>query len=615
MTDQAKPDKSADPQMASPALDLDEYQIRDPEAFLQNMVELFEESRKVLDGLIDKSDSQTGAYSAFNELNEATKTMSELWQAWLSNPTKLAEAQTNLAMSYIDLWNNSVRQMMGEQVEPLVETERSDKRFKDPAWDTNPYFSYWKQAYLLSSQWAERLLDETEGLSENDRAKAEFHLRLISSAMAPSNFPTTNPEVVRETFKSNAENLVKGIENLSRDLKASGDLLKISQTDGSAFEVGRNLATAPGKVIFQNDLFQLIQYSPTTDQVYRVPILMVPPWINKFYILDLTEQKSLIRYLVGQGFTVFLMSWVNPGPELKDTTFEDYMREGVMTAAQMVQRESNEPQTHVLGYCVGGTLLATTLAYLAAKGEEPFKSATFLTTQVDFQHAGDLKIFTEDNQLSALEDIMQERGYLDGSRMATVFNLMRPSDLIWPYVINNYLLGKTPFAFDLLYWNQDSTRLPAANHRFYLRDFYHDNKLARGEMTIGNVQLDLGRVKLPIYELAAKEDHIAPARSVYIGSRLFGGSTEYVLAGSGHIAGVINPPNPTKPKYQYWTNPERPERLDDFIAGAKETPGSWWPHWIAWLTARSEDRIAPRQPGANIGAIEDAPGSFVRVRH
>ncbi|MEL6299103.1 MAG: class I poly(R)-hydroxyalkanoic acid synthase [Pseudomonadota bacterium] len=597
------------------AIDYTEFQIRDPEAFARNMLTVFEESRKVMDSLVEKSDSQVGAYSAFNELSEAGRTMGDIWQMWLQNPAKLAEVQAELSYSYMALWQSTMLAMMGQPTEPVAEPDPTDKRFKDPAWEENPYFNYWKQAYLITTRWAEDLLQKTDGLNEDQRHRSEFHLRLLTSALSPSNFPTTNPEVVRETFRTNAENLVEGMANLTRDLASSGDLLKISQTDGTAFEVGGNLGVTPGNVIFQNDTFQLIQYAPTTERVHQTPILIVPPWINKFYILDLTEKKSFVRHLVSQGFTVFLMSWVNPGPEFKEHTFEDYMRDGVLTAAAKVREETSESQCNVLGYCVGGTLLASTLAYLAGRGEDLFKSATFLTTQVDFEHAGDLKVFTDDAQLAALEDMMAERGYLDGSRMATVFNMMRPRDLIWPYVINNYLLGKQPVAFDLLFWNQDSTRLPAANHKFYLRRFYLENRLAKGEMELGGTKLDLGRVTLPIYELAAKEDHIAPAQSVYVGSRLFGGPTEYVLAGSGHIAGVINPPNPEKPKYQYWTNPERPTTLENFIDSATETKGSWWPHWIDWLSERSGPQIEARTPGAVLEPIEDAPGSYVRVRH
>lgn len=610
-TSTADPESLDKPHLAP---DIPIYQVDDPEEFAQNLLRVMEESQKVLGGIVARSDDEVGPYSASHELLEASKTMADIWQLWLQNPARLAEAQTELVHSYVDLWQNTMRRMMGEDVAPIEQPERGDNRFKDPDWSANPYFDYWKQAYLITTHWAQRLLDNTDELDDAARHRAEFHLRLLSTAFSPSNFPFTNPEVVRETFRTNAANLVKGMANLERDLEASGELIKISQTDSTAFEVGRNLATAPGKVVFQNALFQLIQYTPTTSDVYRTPLLIVPPWINKFYILDLNEQKSLVRYVVEQGFTVFLMSWVNPGPEMRDATFEDYMRYGVLTAAHRVLEETGEEQCHALGYCVGGTLLASTLAYLAAEGDETFTSATFLTTQVDFQHAGDLKIFTDEAQLAALEDLMEERGYLDGSRMATVFNLMRPRDLIWPYIVNNYMLGKTPIPFDLLFWNQDSTRMPAANHKFYLRKFYHENLLSRGELILAGHRLDLGRVKVPIYDLATRDDHIAPAVSVYAGARLFGGPVEYVLAGSGHIAGVINPPS-EKPKYQYWTSPQRPTTLQDFIASATEMPGSWWPHWIKWLSAKSGDMVPAREPGTRLGIIEDAPGSYVRLRH
>ena len=344
------------------------------------------------------------------------------------------------------------------------------------------------------------------------------YFRQISSAMSPSNFPQTNPEVVRETLATNAKNLVQGMTHFVEDMEKSGDLLKISQTDTAAFEVGRNLALTPGQVIFQNDILQLIQYAPSTDKVRETPLLIVPPWINKYYILDLTPAKSLIKFLVDQGFTVFMISWVNPDEHLSHKSFEDYMQEGILTAADAVRRETGVQTCNVVGYCVGGTLLATTLAYLAARGEAPFGSATFLTTQVDFSNAGDLLLFTNDANLASLEEMMAERGYLDGSRMANVFNMMRPRDLIWPYMVNNYLLGKKPFPFDLLYWNQDSTRIPAANHNFYLREFYGANRLAKGEMTVSGTRLDLGKVKLPVFELATKEDHIAPAKSVFTGA-------------------------------------------------------------------------------------------------
>jgi len=590
------------------------YKLENPEELALNLLKLFEQGGKVMARFVERADSHVGPYSAANEMMEAAKTLGRVAQYWFSDPQRLAEAQGELVSGYFNLWQSAVRRALGEKAEPVAEPEHGDNRFKDPEWSESPYFDYWKQLYLLTARWAESILERTDGIDERTRMKAEFYLEQLLSALSPSNFPITNPEVLRETLATNGRNLVQGLEHLAEDLERSGDLLKIRQTDLDAFEVGRNLAVTPGKVIFQNDLLQLIQYAPTTETVYKTPLLIIPPWINKYYILDLTQQKSFVKYVVDQGFTVFVISWVNPDERLKDKTFEDYMFEGALAATNAVMRETGEDQINVLGYCVGGTLLATLLAYLAARGEDLYKSATFLAAQVDFNHAGDLLVFIDDAQLAALEEMMAERGYLDGSRMATVFNLLRPKDLIWPYVVNNYLLGKKPFPFDLLYWNQDSTRMPAANHRFYLREFYHENKLAKGEMKIAGTRLDLKQVKLPIYELATREDHIAPAKSVFVGSKLFGGPVEFVLAGSGHIAGVINPPDPNRIKYQYWTNKKPAETLEEWIAGAKETPGSWWPHWIKWLAKHSGKRVPAREPGAVLGVIEDAPGSYVKVK-
>ena len=390
-----------------------------------------------------------------SEAGEAAKSLGEIARHWVAEPGKFAAAQSELFRSYADLWGRSFRRFLGEEVEPVVEPEPGDNRFKDPDWSNGQFFDFWKQAYLITSRWAEDLTRNTEGVDDKTRKKALFYLNQMLAAMSPSNFPLTNPEVVRTTLATNAENLVQGMTHFVQDLEQSKDLLRISQTDLSAFEIGRNLAVTPGKVVFQNDLIQLIQYAPATEEVYERPLLVVPPWINKYYILDLVPEKSFVKWAVEQGFTVFLVSWVNPDARLAQKTFEDYMREGILAAVDAVIRQTGSPKINALGYCVGGTLLASTLAYMAAKGDNRIASASFLAAQVDFSEAGDLLVFIDDTQLKALEEMMAEHGYLDGSRMAAVFNMLRPRDLIWPYVINNYLLGKKPFPFDLLFWNAE----------------------------------------------------------------------------------------------------------------------------------------------------------------
>jgi len=583
------------------------------ESLATNMVRLFDQGTKAFTTLAERSSANgQGPYSMASEVGEAAKSFGEIARHWVAEPGKFAAAQGELFRSYADLWGRSVRRFLGETVEPVVEPEPGDNRFKDPDWSEGQYFDFWKQAYLITSRWAEDLTRSTEGVDEKTRQKALFYLNQMLAALSPSNFALTNPEVIRTTLATNAENLVQGMAHFVHDLEQSKDLLRISQTDLSAFEIGRNLAVTPGKVIFQNDLIQLIQYAPATEEVYERPLLVVPPWINKYYILDLTPEKSFVKWAVEQGFTVFLVSWVNPDATLAQKTFGDYMHEGVLAAIDAVIRQTGSPKINALGYCVGGTLLAATLAYMAAKGDDRVESASFLAAQVDFSEAGDLLVFIDDTQLKALEEMMAEQGYLDGSRMAAVFNMLRPRDLIWPYVVNNYLLGKKPFPFDLLFWNADSTRLPAANHAFYLREFYHLNRLAKGEMQLGGVRLDLSRVTIPVYELFTKEDHIAPAASVFRGSKLFGGPVRLTMAGSGHIAGVVNPPG--KKKYQFWANGPA-DTLQDWMATATETAGSWWPDWAAWLAQYSGLKVPARNPSNGpLWAIEDAPGSYVKSR-
>jgi polyhydroxyalkanoate synthase len=581
------------------------------EALARNMVRLFDQGAKAFSTLAERSGSNgQGPYSMASEAGEAAKSLGEIARHWVTEPGKFAAAQGELFKSYADLWGRSFRRFLGEEVEPVVVPEPGDNRFKDPDWSNGQFFDFWKQSYLITSRWAEDLTRNTEGVDEKTRKKALFYLNQMLAAFSPSNFPLTNPEVVRTTLATNAENLVQGMTHFVEDLGQSKDLLRISQTDLSAFEIGRNLAVTPGKVVFQNDLIQLIQYAPATEEVYERPLLIVPPWINKYYILDLVPEKSFVKWAVAQGFTVFLVSWVNPDAHLAQKTFEDYMHDGILVAIDAVIRQTGSPKINALGYCVGGTLLAATLAYMAAKGDDRVVSASFLAAQVDFSEAGDLLVFIDDTQLKALEEMMAEQGYLDGSRMAAVFNMLRPRDLIWPYVINNYLLGKKPFPFDLLFWNADSTRLPAANHAFYLREFYHLNRLAKGEMELGGVRLDLSRVTIPIYELFTKEDHIAPAASVFRGSKLFGGPVRLTMAGSGHIAGVVNPPE--KKKYQFWSNGPA-ANLQEWMAKATETAGSWWPDWASWLAAYSGPKV-PAPSGGPLWAIEDAPGSYVKSR-
>ncbi|WP_371515018.1 PHA/PHB synthase family protein [Methyloceanibacter sp. wino2] len=579
--------------------------------FARNMVRLFDQGAKVASSLAERNASSgKSPYSVASEVGEAAKTFGSVAQAMVSNPSKLAAAQSELFNSYANLWGRSVRKFLGEEVEPVAEPDPGDNRFNDPGWSENQYFDFWKQAYLITSRWAEDVTKNTEGVDDKTRRKAMFYLGQVLSAVSPSNNPFTNPEVVRTTLATNAENLVQGMALLAEDIGQSKDLLRVSQTDLSAFEVGRDLAITPGKVIFQNELIQLIQYEPTTEEVSKTPLIIAPPWINKYYILDLKPEKSLVKYAVDQGFTVFMISWVNPDSTLAQKTFEDYMRDGILKAVEIVNRQLGLHNVNLMGYCVGGTLLASTLAYCAAKGDDRIATATFLTAQVDFTEAGDLLMFIDDAQLKSLEEMMAERGYLDGSRMAAVFNMLRPKDLIWPYVVNNYLLGKKPFPFDLLFWNADSTRMPAANHVFYLREFYHENRLSKGEMELGGVKLDLSKIKIPVYELFTREDHIAPASSVYRGSRLYGGDVRHVMAGSGHIAGVVNPP--AKKKYQYWTGAPR-ETFEAWVDSATEHPGSWWPDWAVWLENLSGEKVPARDPSSGpFPPIEDAPGSYVK---
>jgi polyhydroxyalkanoate synthase subunit PhaC len=586
----------------------------DPEAFAMNFAKAMENSGRALAAYLQPREDGEARDKPPNELTELVKTLSAVAQYWLSDQDRASEVQAKMAKAYLDLWGSSVRRLAGEQAPPAIEPSPKDKRFADPEWKSNQFFDFVLQLYLLTTQWANDLVRNAEGLDPHTRRKAEFYVQQIANALAPSNFVLTNPEVLRQTLTSNADNLVRGMKMLAEDIEAGRGTLRIRQSDPSNLEVGTNMATTPGKVIFQNELMQLIQYEPATEKVLRTPLLIVPPWINKFYILDLKPEKSFIKWCVDQGVTVFVISWVNPDKSLGGKTWEDYMKQGPLAAMDAIERVTGEMKVHTMGYCVGGTLLATTLAWLAEKRRVRVTSATFLAAQVDFTHAGDLLVFVDEDQISAIERDMQASGVLEGAKMAMAFNMLRSNDLIWSYVVSNYLKGQQPASFDLLHWNSDATRMPAANHSYYLRNCYLENRLSSGTMVLDNTLLDLSKVKVPIYNLATREDHIAPADSVLYGSQFFGGAVKFVLSGSGHIAGVVNPP--ASGKYQYWTNDNvKDVTLSQWLKGAREHKGSWWPDWREWIgTIDPEEMPARAVGGAALPPIEDAPGSYVRVR-
>lgn len=586
----------------------------DPEAFAMNLARAMESGGQALAAYLKPRENGEAKDKPPSELAEMVKTFTSVAEYWMSDQTRATDLQMKMGKAYLDLWASASRRLAGEEVQPAIAPSPRDKRFKDPEWKSNQFFDFLLQLYLLTTQWAQDLVRDAEGLDPHIRHKAEFYVQQITNALAPSNFVLTNPEVLRETLSSNGDNLVRGMKMLAEDVEAGHGTLRIRQSDPNSLAVGVDMATTPGKVIFQNELMQLIQYEPTTESVLRTPLLIVPPWINKYYILDLRPEKSFVKWCVDQGITVFVISWVNPDKRLGAKTFDDYMKEGPLAAMDAIEQATGEMKVHTMGYCVGGTLLASTLAWLAEKRRVRVTSATLLAAQVDFSHAGDLLVFVDEEQISALERDMQASGVLEGTKMAMAFNMLRSNDLIWSYVVSNYLKGQPPSSFDLLHWNSDATRMPAANHSYYLRNCYLENRLSTGSMVLDNTLLDLSKVKVPVYNLATREDHIAPADSVLYGSQFFGGAVKYVLSGSGHIAGVVNPPSANK--YQFWTNDRiRDISLADWIKGAEEHKGSWWPHWREWLAGIDREEVPARAVGTEaLPPIEAAPGSYVRVR-
>ena len=591
----------------------DAYIVRDPQAFAMNIARALENLGKAASEWLAPRESGEIPQTAASPASDLVKTLSDVAEYWMAEPQRSLEAQTHLLSSYFEIWSKSMSQMSGQEKmvrEPPSPDARKNRRFADADWQQNPFFDFLQKAYLATASWADKMVVDAEGLDERTKQKAMFYMRQVTDAISPANFAFTNPQVFRETIATSGANLVQGMAQLAEDMAAGKGNLKLRQTDYSKFVIGQNIATSPGKVIARSDLCEVIQYTPSTEKVFKRPLLIIPPWINKFYILDLNAKKSFVKWCVDQGHNVFMISWVNPDASHAEKGWENYTHEGIDFALDAIQEATGEKKVNAVGYCVGGTLLASTLALHAQDKDKRIGSATLLAAQTDFTHAGDLKVFIDEQQLNVLDQHMKAVGYLDGAIMASVFNMLRASDLIWPFVVDNYLRGAQPLPFDLLYWNSDSTRVAAANHSFYLRNCYLENNLSRGLLKVAGKTINLKDITIPVYDLATREDHIAPAKSVFTGVPLFGGPVEFVLSGSGHIAGVVNPPE--FEKYQYWTETSPSGDFDEWQTHAQAHPGSWWPHWQNWLEKNDKRKVDARLPGAKgKEPLEDAPGTYV----
>jgi len=561
-----------------------------------------------------------GFVTSHAELGMDPFNLAQVYSSWfaaaMKNPHKVAEANVKFWNDAMQLYHQTAFGLFGKgaNLEPVVQEHKTDRRFHHDAWAEAPIFDAIKQSYLLTSQWMRGLVNQVEGLDEKDAQRIEFFTERFLDAMSPTNFAHTNPQVLDRALETKGASLVDGLKNMLDDLEAGDGRLRIKMTDHEAFEPGKNIAVTPGKVVYQNRMFQLVQYSPATETSFSKPLLIVPPWINKFYIMDLQEKNSMLRWLVSQGHTLFVISWVNPDDSYRDIGFEEYVKNGVIEAVNQVQVATGEDRINAVGYCIGGTLLTTSLAYMKAKGDQRINSATFFTTMLDFSDPGELGVFIDDAQISDIETKMEKDGYLEGSSMAGAFNMLRANDLIWSFYVNNYLLGNDPRPFDLLYWNSDSTRMPAAMHSWYLRNLYLENKLIEaGGIEIDGVGIDIETIDIPVCFVSAVEDHIAPWTSTYAGARKFSGPVRFILGGSGHIAGIINPP--AAGKYDYRVVDGLPEDPEAWADEAEARAGSWWPEWQTWIAPLSGEQIAARAPGDGaLDLIEDAPGSYVKKR-
>jgi polyhydroxyalkanoate synthase len=582
----------------------------DPGHISRTMADVASRSQRLVNDWLKRQTKEGLALDPMNIGGAFTEMTARL----MANPATLMQAQMHLWQDYLTLWQHTAKRILGEDTEPVIASDPKDKRFADAAWSQNEIFDFIKQSYLLSARYINDVVAHVDGLPPKTAQKVDFYSKQFISALSPSNFVLTNPEVLRKTRETGGENLIRGLNNLLTDLERGQGNLRIRMTDTEAFKVGENIAVSEGKVIFQNELIQLIQYSPATEQVYTRPLVIFPPWINKFYILDLRPKNSLVRYLVGQGHTVFMVSWVNPDAALAEKSFDDYMVEGVFAALSAIEKATGQNEINAIGYCIGGTLLSASLAYMKKHNDTRIKTATFLVTLTDFTDAGELSVFIDEEQIAAMEEKMSRRGYMEGGDMANSFNMLRANDLIWSFVVNNYLLGNEPFPFDLLYWNSDATRMPTKMHSFYLRNMYYKNLLIEpGGISMKGTPIDLREIDIPAYFLSCREDHITPWKSTYKGALTLGGKNRFVLSASGHIAGIVNPPEGGK--YNHFVNDKLAADPNEWFAGTTEVAGSWWPDWQRWITSFDKTKVPARIPGkGKLKAIENAPGSYVNVR-
>jgi len=593
--------------------DNNEQQLMDTQAMMDSMQDFADRSQRIMTKFLEQQKDDDGFQIPDPQV--VGKAFMQATTQLMQDPQKLAQAQADLWKEYTNLWQHVSQRMMGQASEPVAKPVRGDRRFKDEAWEEEIYFDAVKQYYLLTARWIKDTMSDVKGIDEGTQKKVDFYTRNFVQSLAPSNFVTTNPTVLKEAVDTKGQSLLKGFQNFMEDLEEGKGKLRVSMTDETAFELGVNVATTPGKVVFQNELMQLLQYTPATEKTAKTPLLIVPPWINKFYVLDLQPKNSFIKWAVDQGHTVFVISWINPDEKLAHKDFSSYMQEGPLNAIDVIQEITGEKQVNMVGYCIGGTLTACTLAYLAETDQaDKVKSATLFTTLTDFTDCGELRVFIDDEQMDILDAHMEKKGYLEGSQMSQVFNLLRANDLVWSFFVSNYLLGKEPFPFDLLYWNSDPTRMPAMMHKFYLRKMYLENKLVEPDgIELAGVPIDLRKIKTPMYMISTHDDHIAPWKSTYEATQLYSGPVKFVLGGSGHIAGVINPEN--SGKYGYWTNTKKPNDPDEWLSSAEQHEGSWWQDWKKWVGRHSGGKVEARTPGSDKHKpLENAPGSFVKVR-